>query len=1069
MAADFSRVRLNALLDYAGVELKQGAVLLDADANELVGILNRRLRALASDTLGRATVSSTTPNAFAVTPGPAGPEIDKGRLYVDGLLAENHGAASTLAAERAFDSLLDESNYTGKIAYAHQPYLPDAPALPASGRHLVYLDVWERHLTHLEQPDLVESALAVETSSRIQTVWQVRVLADAAGSATTCGTPDDEVPGWVALTAPSTGVLSTDTYDVAPTGDPCELPPTGGYRGLENQLYRVEIQDPGQPGAGATFKWSRENASVGSRVASMVSGTVLELATLGRDEVLRINSGDWVEIIDDNREFAQACGELRKVTVDEANRRISFAPALPAAMLPPSFPDSAFPKARNMRARRWEQKDLVFRTDPSGTPVKFQDLNAPGSTGVINVPAAGTALLLENGVTVSFDSTGTTGFRAGDYWVFAARTSDASVEILDRAAPRGIHHHYARLAIWDVDAGSMSDCRNPWPPQVAGGDCCCTACVSPESHASGALTIQAAVDKVHDTGGTVCLGPGQYVLAEPVRISGARSLRIHGQGRATTVVARTSAFVIESSEAITLDEMSVATLGGSAAISVRSALQLALRRLLVTLDEAGKGAAISLAGLVFDAHIEHNLLLAPVGVRALDPPEEGGPQALLTDVLDIDENLFLCSVSAVSLDGPVGHFAGTRIAGNHIFGTHQVAISATGVGLAGASIRISGNGLDGHGAGILCAVDGAWIEDNQLRASADGAQPPTGGGIVLFPGLDPAGTDKANVQANHISGFPGGGVVIGAPVQDLVVNANLISECGLGIWMADSAAASSLSIEGNQLRDIGTDEAALACGIFIVNTESASVTGNTLHRIGAATTTTQAAQFICGITAITVSRARVSGNQMTELGPLNDMAGIVAGIGIFGPYNQADVMHNHVERDPQLVTAPSDTAWFALLITDPDTDSTRISRAGPATIVRLDAARMLVIHGSTAYIHAAAAGRKRATTPHQQQLEGDSACVIGNVFIARGRTPAVDVAASGDVLFNDNRCELRTHTSTVVHLNAPVAVINGNRLRGGDVSVIVDGKGLVAAIGNVTTGSIVAPLKPEMQALNLIG
>ena len=116
-------------------------------------------------------------------------------------------------------------------------------------------------------------------------------------------------------------MLTTGTFEVAPVDDPCELPPTGGYRGLENQLYRVEIHDPGQPGGSATFKWSRENASVGSRVASMVSGTELELATLGRDDVLSFKTGDWVEITDDVREFSQAPGEMRKVTVVEATRR----------------------------------------------------------------------------------------------------------------------------------------------------------------------------------------------------------------------------------------------------------------------------------------------------------------------------------------------------------------------------------------------------------------------------------------------------------------------------------------------------------------------------------------------------------------------------------------------------------------------------------------------------------------------------------------------------------------------------------------------------------------------------
>ncbi|HEU0200593.1 MAG TPA: DUF6519 domain-containing protein, partial [Burkholderiaceae bacterium] len=206
MAADFSRVRLNPLLDYAGVELKQGGVLLDADANELVAIIDRRLRALASDTLGRATVSSTTPDAFKITVAGAALHIGRGRLYVDGLLAENHGAPSTDAAKRVFDSLLAELTFTDDVAYNAQPYLPNAPALPVGGRHLVYLDVWNREVTHLEEPDLVESAVAVETSARLQTVWQVRVLAESAGTSTTCASPDSDLPGWAVLIAPSTGV-----------------------------------------------------------------------------------------------------------------------------------------------------------------------------------------------------------------------------------------------------------------------------------------------------------------------------------------------------------------------------------------------------------------------------------------------------------------------------------------------------------------------------------------------------------------------------------------------------------------------------------------------------------------------------------------------------------------------------------------------------------------------------------------------------------------------------------------------------------------------------------------------
>ena len=153
MAADFSRVRINPLADWAGVELQQGRVLLDADFNELVAVVDRRLRALASDVLGRATHSQTTPDAFKLSPVAGAFSIGRGRMYVDGLLAENHGRADP--AQRAFDPLLAETVYTQDPGYAEQPWLQPPPALPTSGRHLVYLDVWQRELTHVEAPELV--------------------------------------------------------------------------------------------------------------------------------------------------------------------------------------------------------------------------------------------------------------------------------------------------------------------------------------------------------------------------------------------------------------------------------------------------------------------------------------------------------------------------------------------------------------------------------------------------------------------------------------------------------------------------------------------------------------------------------------------------------------------------------------------------------------------------------------------------------------------------------------------------------------------------------------------------
>ena len=46
---------------------------------------------------------------------------------------------------------------------------------------------------------------------------------------------------------------------------PCILPEKAGYRGLENQLYRVEIQKFGTETT-VTAKWSRDNGSVAARI-----------------------------------------------------------------------------------------------------------------------------------------------------------------------------------------------------------------------------------------------------------------------------------------------------------------------------------------------------------------------------------------------------------------------------------------------------------------------------------------------------------------------------------------------------------------------------------------------------------------------------------------------------------------------------------------------------------------------------------------------------------------------------------------------------------------------------------
>ena len=1099
MAADFSRVRLNALLDFAGVELKQGGVLLDADANESMAILDRRLRALASDVLGRATVSATTPNAFKLSLASGQLQIGKGRLYVDGLLAENHGALSTQAADRQFDDLLAEPVFANDVAYDAQPYLLQPPALPTGGRHLVYLDVWNREVTHLEAPELVESAVGVETSSRIQTVWQVRVLADDAGSNTDCSSEDDDLAGWSDVIAPSTGVLSTGTYEVAPADDPCELPATGGYRGLENQLYRVEIHDAGTAGAGATFKWSRENASVGSAIASFISGTELELPSLGRDDVLRFNTGDWVEITDDVREFSQAAGEIRRITVNEATRRISFSPALPGAMLPTSFPNTQLAAQRHLRVRRWDQKGRVFRRGSTGNPVQIQDLDAAGSSGVINVPAAGVEVLLENGVTVSFDSTGTTGFRSGDYWVFAARTADTSVEILDRAPPRGVHHHYARLGIWDVAAGTVSDCRNPWPPSGGGEDCGCTACVSPATHASGQFTIQDAVNLAAQTGGTVCLRPGTYALQQPVRLINARSLRIRGQGPHTVLLATNGAFALENCMGVGIENLSILSVASSVGIAVQSAIGLSLRELVIAMlgKRDVQGAAIALSGTVAGARIRDNAIVAPLGIIAA--PAAGrattttttttaaASSFLMAAAITIEDNLLWCERRAVAFVGSVLHLMGTRISDNEILACRDPAVALLGMSAPGASIAARANTFNVAGDGIQCGVDGAWLDQNKLLNNLTGAaaRASTAAGIALVTGLDKNGSDQCQILANQISGFRGAGIRIGSPTRELIVKLNIIENCGNGIVSTDDANGGSLSIENNQLRNIGadTDDATTAVvGIGLTRAVNATITGNVIRSVAVLA---QRAALRAGVHTVGVQRVRVSGNEITDIAPPGDFLGASAGIMIRAPFLEFDVNNNHVQRDTTTVTAPGRAAWHALLVLDADPQS-NVSRAGLFTTVLLDDARMMVLGGGTPFLASTGAAIAGAAQPVGTVAAATTATttaaaaaavplaggsVLGNTFLARAAVPAVQIVARGECLFSDNRVESRANDSgTAVFLTSAVAIISGNRVRGGEISIRAQTR-QAAVLGNITTGAIVVPngLQDPWAQLNLRG
>lgn len=415
MRGDFSRDTFNPRKHYAGVLMQQGRVQLDADWNEQHNIARHRAETEASDVVGdsgaplhNAGFLLTTADGKAVT-------IGAGRYYAGGILCENETA----------------------VDYAHQPDLPSPPAIAdqlaaaTASAALLYLEVWRRGVSALDDGEIREVALGgPDTAVRSKTVWQVKALPikSTGTAAISCG---DSLPEWDALVAPGTGALSARAEPTPVTDNLCLLPPGAGYQRLENQLYRVEIHQGGPLGT-ATFKWSRDNGSVVTAVES-VTGQELIVHDLGRDATLGFSNGQSVELVDDSVELSGQPGQFLLIDhVVEASRAIVLSTAPSAVDL------SLHPKLR-----RWD---------------------APLATVGTTTTADGWTAL-EGGVQIKFEA-GT--YKTGDYWIFAARTVTADVDwpFSTPQPPRGDPHHFVRLAIATLSGGALTiqDCRKFFTP-----------------------------------------------------------------------------------------------------------------------------------------------------------------------------------------------------------------------------------------------------------------------------------------------------------------------------------------------------------------------------------------------------------------------------------------------------------------------------------------------------------------------------------------------------------------------------------------------------------------------------
>jgi hypothetical protein len=481
MKGDFSRISFDPSKHFSRVLLQQGRVTLDANPNEQSAILLHYVRALARDLIGPCggpidNLGFVLSADNSVTPAKL--NISAGRYYVDGILCECDG--TDYASQRDYPLKPASDGQAG------DPLLAQLKTPNEQQGFWLYLDVWERHITWIEDDSIREVALnGVDTCTRAKVVWQVRAqtveasiaalqkkkdavdqqilkttdptelarlqaistrLGDditrlrgpATGQGNPCGAPLDGLDGR------SNARMAARLDPGQQIKDPCSISPDAQYRGVENQLYRVEIHDSGTVGT-ATFKWSIDNGSVATAWLSTQGSDLLVTNVRG------FASGNWVELSDDSNDLLGQPGVLVKlINVSPGKLTIdSNGPALQDVT-----------KLSHPKVRRWDETE---------NDVLDQDLEwSDGAILLVEASATDPGWIsLKDGVQVQFEAGGD--YRCGDYWLIPARVATGSIEwphktqpdgsvVWELRHPQGIEHHYASLGFlsWSANNGGFN-------------------------------------------------------------------------------------------------------------------------------------------------------------------------------------------------------------------------------------------------------------------------------------------------------------------------------------------------------------------------------------------------------------------------------------------------------------------------------------------------------------------------------------------------------------------------------------------------------------------------------------
>jgi hypothetical protein len=795
MKGDFSRITFDPMKNFKGVRMQQGRVQLDADWNENLDILLHRIETETMDVIGLCGFPIHAAG-FGVVADPTLLSAEEQQALQDaGYLPLEDGDFLLTAGRGYVDGILCEIENT--VPYTHQPFILPPPEEPiiGGGTYVVYLDVWERLITALEDPSIREVALGgPDTAVRSQVVWQVKFAqAGDVGDNLDC---DSVIKDWPP--AASDGLLCARTHPEPEPDDPCTIPPGAGYKRLENQLYRLEIHKGSDDPDGPTFKWSRDNGSVLVKIAEFsVDGAAdkVRVTSLGRDDVLGLHELDWVEVTDDAHELAGEPGLL--VQIDKIDRE----------RLIVTLKDdvTGFDLDLHAKLRRWDSDGEL----------------------TVEVPAGNDGYIpLEDGVEVKFEINT---FHTGDYWTIAARTVPGQYGDIEWPReggepacllPFGISHHYCKLAIVTVEAEKITevlDCRDKFPPLTelpSGGESCCSVTVG---EGGDYADIKEAIEARPPDADfwNICLLSGEHKLQEPVTVDGQDGIGFVGCSDQVLVsgAAGQPLLKISNSSRVRLEGLMLQASAPEGAVLAFNCVDLSVKGCKGENTASASGSAGSGAG-------------GPILV------------AIQCKDLSVQGNAFRGS-PAVVVQGMTVLVSDNFFTGGGVqvlFGSQIVAIEENlilkGVG---AGIQLAGLRSFGKETGFKKKADIKGADYESAKARATGYQ-----------SLEAVRETKlVSVKHNLIGGMDGSGIVTLTDLADLeqlgevsnlVIDHNEIIACGTKPDVAASstrragggivlASVSDVSIQGNLVAQNGGGRVP-ACGILVVNGANVEISGN---------------------------------------------------------------------------------------------------------------------------------------------------------------------------------------------------------------------------------------------------